>query len=89
MRPRRRRRSDADEPRPFWRTIPHYYAYPALGALMGLGSPIGAFALRYSPTDSNNFPHPPIYCSYKLFTKSNLNYTNTTHRIMYPLLLTV
>ncbi|MFI5363777.1 MAG: GGDEF domain-containing protein [Elusimicrobiota bacterium] len=47
MKPRRRRRSDAEESRPFWRAIPHYYAYPALGALVGIGSPIGAFALRY------------------------------------------
>src|SRR5471030_2647504 len=46
MKLRRRRRSD-EEPRPLWRAIPHYYAYPALGAVMGLGSPIGAFALRY------------------------------------------
>ena len=47
MKPRRRRRSDAEEPRPFWRGIPHYYAYPALGAVVGLGSPVGAFLLRY------------------------------------------
>ncbi len=46
MRVPRRRRSD-DEPRPFWRAAPHYYSYPLLGALMGLGSPIGAFLLRY------------------------------------------
>ncbi|HEX4047259.1 MAG TPA: GGDEF domain-containing protein [Elusimicrobiota bacterium] len=47
MRPRRRRRSDAEERRPFWRAIPHYYAYPLLGAIIGLGSPVGAFLLRY------------------------------------------
>jgi diguanylate cyclase (GGDEF)-like protein len=48
MKPRRRRRlSDAEASRPLWRAIPHYYAYPALGAMLGLGSPIGAFALRY------------------------------------------
>ena len=46
MKVRRRRRSD-EEPRPFWRAVPHYYAYPALGALLGLGSPVGAFLLRY------------------------------------------
>ena len=46
MRTRRRRRSDAEQARP-WRSLPHYYAYPALGALMGLGSPVGAFLLRY------------------------------------------
>jgi diguanylate cyclase (GGDEF)-like protein len=44
---RRRRRSDAETGRPARRAIPHYYAYPALGALLGLGSPIGAFLLRY------------------------------------------
>ena len=47
MRSRRRRRSDADPLQPFWRALPHYYAYPALGAAMGLGSPVGALALRY------------------------------------------
>ena len=47
MASRRRRRSDAVEPRPVWRTIPHYYAYPALGAVIGFGSPVGAFLLRY------------------------------------------
>ena len=46
MRPRRRR-SDAEEPRPPRRPVPHYYAYPALGAVIGLGSPLGAFLLRY------------------------------------------
>ena len=44
---RRRRRSDAELSRPALLAIPHYYAYPALGALLGLGSPIGAFLLRY------------------------------------------
>ena len=47
MKSRRRRRSDAEEPRPFWLAIPHYYVYPALGAAVGVGSPIGAFSLRY------------------------------------------
>jgi diguanylate cyclase (GGDEF)-like protein len=42
----RRRRSD-EESRPFWRGIPHNYAYAALGAAVGFGSPIGAFLLRY------------------------------------------
>jgi diguanylate cyclase (GGDEF)-like protein len=46
MSTRRRRKSD-DEPRPFWRGIPHYYAYPAMGAALGLGSPVGAFLMRY------------------------------------------
>jgi diguanylate cyclase (GGDEF)-like protein len=44
---RRRRRSDQEEPRPLWRAVPHSLAYPAIGAIMGVGSPIGAFALRY------------------------------------------
>lgn len=47
MKPRRRRRSDAEPPPPLWRAIPHYLAYPALGAMIGLGSPVGAFLLRY------------------------------------------
>ena len=47
MKARRRRRSDVDAARHAWRAIPHYYAYPALGALLGLGSPVGAFLLRY------------------------------------------
>ncbi len=47
MSARRRRRSDRDEPRPFWRGLPHYYLYPAIGAAIGLGSPIGAFLLRF------------------------------------------
>lgn len=47
MSARRRRRSDQDEPRPRWRQIPHYYVYPALGVLLGLGSPTGAFAMRF------------------------------------------
>ena len=42
----RRRRSD-EESRPFWRGAPHYYSYPLLGAVLGLGSPVGAFLLRY------------------------------------------
>jgi len=42
----RRRRSDLDSPRPP-RAIPHQFLFPALGALVGLGSPIGAFVLRY------------------------------------------
>jgi diguanylate cyclase (GGDEF)-like protein len=27
--------------------VPHYFSYPALGMLLGLGSPVGAFILRY------------------------------------------
>jgi diguanylate cyclase (GGDEF)-like protein len=47
MKPRRRRSTDFLGLRRRWRTPPHQYAYPALGALLGLGSPIGAFVLRY------------------------------------------
>jgi diguanylate cyclase (GGDEF)-like protein len=46
MKTRRRRRSDAEQARS-WPSLPHYYSYPALGALLGLGSPVGAFLLRY------------------------------------------
>jgi diguanylate cyclase (GGDEF)-like protein len=51
MAARRRRKSDLDEPRPFWRAIPHYYAYPAMGFCVGLGSPVGAFLMRYWMAD--------------------------------------
>lgn len=44
---RRRRRRDHGDSRPFWRGLPHHYADAALGALMGLLSPLGAFLLRY------------------------------------------
>lgn len=44
---RRRRRTDLRLASPFWRALPHYLSYPAIGAVLGLGSPIGAFALRY------------------------------------------
>jgi diguanylate cyclase (GGDEF)-like protein len=47
----RRRRADLEEPRPFWRTMPLQYLYPALGFLLGLGSPVGAFVLRYVLAD--------------------------------------
>jgi diguanylate cyclase (GGDEF)-like protein len=45
MAARRRRKTDPDETRA--RSIPHYILYPALGFFIGLGSPIGAFALRF------------------------------------------
>lgn len=51
MAARRRRRSDREEPRPFWRTIPHYYVYPVMGFCLGLGSPVGAFMMRYWMAD--------------------------------------
>ncbi len=43
---RRRQRDNADF-RAGLRSIPHYYLYPAAGAALGLGSPTGAFFLRY------------------------------------------
>ncbi len=43
----RRRQRDQNEGRASWRSIPHYYLYPAAGLILGLGSPTGAFALRY------------------------------------------
>jgi len=43
----RRRKSDLDEHRPFWRTLPHTYLYPALGFAIGLCTPLGAFLMRY------------------------------------------
>jgi diguanylate cyclase (GGDEF)-like protein len=46
MTAQRRRRSDQDESRPLW-ALPHQYLYAALGAALGIGSPIGAFLLRY------------------------------------------
>lgn len=48
MSARKRRRADAaDLPAPPPRSLPHYHSYAALGALLGLGSPVGAFLLRY------------------------------------------
>ena len=43
----RRRQRDRDNYRANWRAIPHYYFYPAAGAVLGLASPTGAFLLRY------------------------------------------
>lgn len=48
MSARKRRRSDSMEtPPPPGRALPHHYAYAGLGVLLGLGSPVGAFLLRY------------------------------------------
>jgi diguanylate cyclase (GGDEF)-like protein len=44
---RRRRRSDVAEPLALLRAVPQHHAFAALGALLGLGSPVGAFILRY------------------------------------------
>ena len=44
---RRRRKTDADEPRHPPRGLPHYLLYPTAGALLGACSPIGAFLMRY------------------------------------------
>jgi diguanylate cyclase (GGDEF)-like protein len=43
----RRRKSDLDESRPFWRTLPHTYLYPALGFAIALCIPVGALLMRY------------------------------------------
>lgn len=43
----RRRRRDADDRSAAFRAAPHYYLYPAAGFVLGLGSPVGAFLLRY------------------------------------------
>ncbi len=48
---KRRRQRDHADFRADWRTIPHYYLYPAAGMLLGLGSPTGAFLLRYLLAD--------------------------------------
>ncbi len=45
MAARRRRKSDFEETRP-WR-VPHYVSYPIAGFLLGLGSPVGAFLMRF------------------------------------------
>lgn len=44
---RSRRLSDGEDTWSPLRAFPHYYAYPAVGAVLGLGSPVGAFLLRY------------------------------------------
>ena len=46
MAQRRRRKSDQDESR-LLRALPHYVLYPFVGFFLGLGSPIGAFLLRF------------------------------------------
>ena len=51
MSAQRRRRNDHGDLRANWRALPHYYLYPALGFIMGLTSPIGAFLLRYWQSD--------------------------------------
>jgi diguanylate cyclase (GGDEF)-like protein len=72
---RRRRRSDADEPRPGRRGIPHTLTYPALGAALGFGSPVGAFLLRYWLADPllkwtwmrNEFDYNFVFYAYMAF----------------------
>ncbi len=43
----RRRLRDHDDIGSTFRSIPHYYLYPAAGFVLGLASPLGAFILRY------------------------------------------
>ncbi len=43
----RRRRSDRDDLPPAWRRLPHHVLYPLVGFFLGLGSPVGAFLMRY------------------------------------------
>jgi len=43
----RRRKSDLDERKPFWRALPHTCLYPAFGFAIGLCTPVGAFLVRY------------------------------------------
>jgi len=47
MSPKGRRQQDREDLRARWRVTPHYYLYPAAGAILGLASPAGAFLLRY------------------------------------------
>ncbi len=47
--PRRRRSDPQRARRP--RSLPHQYLYSAVGALIGLGSPVGAFLLRWRLAD--------------------------------------
>ena len=43
----RRRKSDVEKQEPLWLRIPHDILYPAIGFFLGLGSPLGAFIMRY------------------------------------------
>ena len=47
----RRRDRDHWDFRGGWRAVPHYFLDPAAGAALGLGSPTGAFLLRYLLAD--------------------------------------
>ncbi|MBI4375337.1 MAG: diguanylate cyclase [Elusimicrobia bacterium] len=47
MSARKRRRSDFEETRHLIRRIPHHWLYSSLGFLIGLGSPVGAFLMRF------------------------------------------
>ena len=46
MATRRRRKADLEDGR-FLRAMPHYVLYPVTGFFLGLGSPVGAFLLRF------------------------------------------
>ncbi len=45
--PDRRRRGDFTDVLLSWGSLPYDFLYPALGAILGMGSPVGAFLLRY------------------------------------------
>jgi diguanylate cyclase (GGDEF)-like protein len=51
MSTRLRRKSDFEETRTSLRAVPHYILYPLIGVLFGLGSPVGAFIMRYFLAD--------------------------------------
>ena len=51
MSTKRRRKSDLEEPRALLMRLPHYILYPAIGFFLGLGSPVGAFLMRFWLSD--------------------------------------
>jgi diguanylate cyclase (GGDEF)-like protein len=67
MSARRRRRLDREEARTAPPSLPHYLTYPALGALLGVASPVGAFLLRWAIAD-------PILT--RLWIESELRYNS-------------
>lgn len=47
MAAQKRRRSDTNDSPPVLKSIPHYILYPIAGFFVGIGSPLGAFLMRY------------------------------------------